>query len=107
MLLRAIIIALKKKFKDKENTIAVTASTGKAASTIGGKNWDAVYHACAYDPCIGLTVNSWGCIKPNNHNVDEAVEWIYKCKGAKKRWKDARVLIIDESEWNGKGQFTC
>ncbi|KAJ2988567.1 hypothetical protein NUW54_g9077 [Trametes sanguinea] len=79
LLLRAIIAALRKKYAKKPEVVSVTASTGMAASNIGG-----------------MTIHSWGAVTPGLHNVDRQISCIKTCKPAFKRWKETKVLIIDE-----------
>lgn len=45
-----------------------------------------------------MTIHSWGMIAPGNFSVDKQVRRIKTCKPAYKRWKDTKVLIIDESK---------
>ncbi|GBE89851.1 ATP-dependent DNA helicase PIF1 [Sparassis crispa] len=79
LLLRAIINALRKKHAKKPEVISVTASTGMAASNIGG-----------------MTIHSWGAVTPGMHNIDRQISCIKTCKPAHRRWKATKVLIIDE-----------
>ncbi|OBZ77024.1 ATP-dependent DNA helicase pfh1 [Grifola frondosa] len=79
LLLRAIISALKKKHAKKPGLVSVTASTGMAASNIGG-----------------MTIHSWGAVTPGVHNIDRQIPCIKTCKPAHQRWKSTKVLIIDE-----------
>ncbi|KAH8102093.1 PIF1-like helicase-domain-containing protein [Cristinia sonorae] len=79
LLLRAIIAALRKKHAKKPEVISVTASTGMAASNIGG-----------------VTIHSWGAVTPGMHDIEKLISFIKTCRPAHKRWKDTKVLIIDE-----------
>ncbi|KAM5546120.1 hypothetical protein V8D89_000246 [Ganoderma adspersum] len=79
LLLRAIISGLKKKYSKNQAVISVTASTGMAASNIGG-----------------MTIHSWGAVTPGMHNIDRQISCIKTCKPAFKRWRETKVLIIDE-----------
>lgn len=95
LLLRAIIASLRKKHaraKAKPDSkagsdvvqsavVSVTASTGMAASNIGG-----------------MTIHSWGALTPGQTDIDKQVKCIRTCRPALKRWKETRVLIIDEGE---------
>lgn len=98
LLLRAIIASLRKKYakakpkskpESKSGTevaapcavVSVTASTGMAASNIGG-----------------ITIHSWGALTPGQMDIDKQVKCIRTCRPALKRWKETRVLIIDEGE---------
>ncbi|KAH9856878.1 PIF1-like helicase-domain-containing protein [Lenzites betulinus] len=79
LLLRGIIAALRRKYAKKPEVVSVTASTGMAASNIGG-----------------MTIHSWGAVTPGMHNIDRQISCIKTCKPAFKRWKETKVLIIDE-----------
>ncbi|KAI0649794.1 PIF1-like helicase-domain-containing protein [Trametes meyenii] len=79
LLLRAIIAALRRKYAKNPEVVSVTASTGMAASNIGG-----------------MTIHSWGAVTPGQHNIDRQIPCIKTCKPAFKRWKETKVLIIDE-----------
>ncbi|KAI1792662.1 PIF1-like helicase-domain-containing protein [Ganoderma leucocontextum] len=79
LLLRAIIAGLKKKYSKNQAVISVTASTGMAASNIGG-----------------MTIHSWGAVTPGMHNIDRQISCIKTCKPAFKRWRETKVLVIDE-----------
>ena len=46
-----------------------------------------------------MTIHSWGAVTPGMHNVDRQISCIKTCKPAFKRWKDTKVLIIDEGRW--------
>ncbi|SJL04598.1 uncharacterized protein ARMOST_07966 [Armillaria ostoyae] len=60
-------------------SVAITASTGMAASSIGG-----------------LTLHAWGMISPTSFNVDYHLKHIRHSKPALQRWQMAKVLVIDE-----------
>ncbi len=47
----------------------------------------------------GMTIHSWGAVTPGMHNIDRQISCIKTCKPAFKRWKDTKVLVIDESEF--------
>ncbi|KAJ3480472.1 hypothetical protein NLI96_g8332 [Meripilus lineatus] len=79
LLLRAIISALRKKHAKKPEVISVTASTGMAASNVGG-----------------MTIHSWGAITPGMTNIEKLISYIKTCRPAHQRWKATKVLIIDE-----------
>ena len=98
LLLRAIIASLRKKYSKNQAVISVTASTGMAASNIGGKHRfmrdDVSYLRCAQ----GMTIHSWGAVTPGMSNIDRQISCIRTCKPAFKRWKDTKVLIVDEGK---------
>ncbi|GHJ87381.1 hypothetical protein NliqN6_3783 [Naganishia liquefaciens] len=79
VLLREIIAALRKKYAGKEDSIAVTASTGMAACNIGG-----------------MTIHSFAGIGLGTGNVEQLCSTVRRNKKALNRWLKARVLIIDE-----------
>lgn len=79
VLLREIIAALRKKFVGKEDSIAVTASTGMAACNIGG-----------------MTVHSFAGIGLGTGTVEHLCSIVRKNKKALNRWLKAKVLVIDE-----------
>ncbi|KAF7331703.1 ATP-dependent DNA helicase PIF1 [Mycena kentingensis (nom. inval.)] len=79
LLLRAIITALKKKHGKLNNAVSVTASTGMAASNIGG-----------------MTLHAWGAIAPTPTEINHQVSCIKKCRPALQRWQKTKVLVIDE-----------
>lgn len=81
VLLREIIAALRKKFAGKEDSIAVTASTGMAACNIGG-----------------MTIHSFAGIGLGTGNVEQLCSIVRRNKKALNRWLKAKVLIIDEGE---------
>ncbi|KAI5952086.1 PIF1 [Candida theae] len=76
VLLRSIIKALRRRYP---TGVAVTASTGLAACNIGG-----------------ITLHSFGAIGLGTGTVDNLVKKIKRNKKAHARWRDTRVLIIDE-----------
>ncbi|KAF7330814.1 ATP-dependent DNA helicase PIF1 [Mycena venus] len=78
LLLRAIINALKRKYKTPD-AVAVTASTGMAASNIGG-----------------MTIHAWGAVAPTPTEFEFQISCIKKCRPALQRWRQTKVLIIDE-----------
>ena len=45
-----------------------------------------------------MTVHSWGAVTPGNDDVDSQVRCIRTCKPAYQRWKNVKVMIIDEGE---------
>ncbi|KAN0111673.1 P-loop containing nucleoside triphosphate hydrolase protein [Russula decolorans] len=79
LLLRAIIMALKKKHVRSPDVVSVTASTGMAASNIGG-----------------MTLHSWGAIAPSVDSIDKLLSYIKTARPALMRWKRTQILIIDE-----------
>ena len=93
VLLRQIIADMKKKYEYKSFTsfansttslsgtcrVAVTASTGLAACNIGG-----------------MTLHSFAGIGLGKEEADVLVKRVRKNKKINKRWKDVKVLIIDE-----------
>ncbi|KAG5418373.1 PIF1 [Candida metapsilosis] len=76
VLLRSIIKALRRKYP---TGVAVTASTGLAACNIGG-----------------ITLHSFGAIGLGTGTVDNLIKKIKRNKKAHGRWRDTKVLIIDE-----------
>ncbi len=95
LLLRAIIAALRRKYSKNTSVVSVTASTGMAASNIGGECLVLSCSAWAHH-CKGMTIHSWGAVTPGMHNIDRQISCIKTCKPAFKRWKDTKVLVIDE-----------
>ncbi|KAJ7080478.1 PIF1-like helicase-domain-containing protein [Mycena crocata] len=89
LLLRAIISALTRKFGRTSDAVSVTASTGMAASNIGG-----------------MTIHSWGAITPNGMDFDRQVSCIKINKPALQRWRKTRVLVIDEASMVDAALFT-
>ncbi|KAH9834817.1 PIF1-like helicase-domain-containing protein [Rhodofomes roseus] len=79
LLLRAIISALRRKHAKKAEVVSVVASTGMAASNIGG-----------------MTIHSWGAVTPGMTNIERQISCIKTCKPAFQRWKATKVLVIDE-----------
>lgn len=80
VLLRRIISEMRKKYqKSPFPAVAVTASTGLAACNIGG-----------------MTLHSFGGIGLGEDTVLKLVEKIRRNRKANKRWKQTKVLIIDE-----------
>ncbi|KAJ7163788.1 PIF1-like helicase-domain-containing protein [Mycena crocata] len=79
LLLRAIIKALKKKHAKTPDAISITASTGMAASNIGG-----------------MTIHAWGAISPTPTDFELQISCIKKCRPALQRWQKTKVLIVDE-----------
>lgn len=89
VLLRRIISELRHKYRKKGNQpVAVTASTGLAACNIGG-----------------MTLHSFGGIGLGAEPVSRLVDKIRKNKKANRRWKDTKVLIIDEISMIDGGLF--
>ncbi|KAI0089022.1 PIF1-like helicase-domain-containing protein [Irpex rosettiformis] len=80
LLLRAIITALRKKHAKKPECVSVTASTGMAASNIGG-----------------TTIHAWGAVTPGMHDIGKLISCIKTARPAHQRWKTTKVLIIDEA----------
>lgn len=76
VLLRSIIKSLRRKYP---TGVAVTASTGLAACNIGG-----------------ITLHSFGAIGLGTGTVDNLIKKIKRNKKAHGRWRDTKVLIIDE-----------
>ncbi|RPD61815.1 hypothetical protein L227DRAFT_499695, partial [Lentinus tigrinus ALCF2SS1-6] len=54
----------------------------------------------------GMTIHSWGAVTPGMHNIDRQISCIKTCKPAFKRWKDTKVLVIDEGKLLG-AVFAC
>lgn len=77
LLLRSIIKILKKKHKG--SSVAVTASTGLAACNIGGQ-----------------TLHSFAGIGLGKGPVDKLIKKVKRSQKHRKRWKETKVLIIDE-----------
>jgi ATP-dependent DNA helicase PIF1 len=75
--LRRIINLLQNKYDTK--TVHVTASTGIAATNIGG-----------------TTLHSYASIGLGNEPVDIIMKRLTKFRGVADRWRATRVLIIDE-----------
>lgn len=101
LLLRAVISALRRKYANRPDYIAVTASTGMAASNIGGECGRAATGCADYMVITcnsGMTVHSWGAVTPGNNDIDAQIRCIRTCKPALQRWKNVKVMVIDESE---------
>ncbi|GAW06344.1 ATP-dependent DNA helicase PIF1 [Lentinula edodes] len=79
LLLRAIIRGLRNKYSKTKDAISITASTGMAASNVGG-----------------MTIHSWGAVTPNCSDMNLLIKCIKTCRPALQRWKKTKVLIIDE-----------
>jgi DNA replication protein DnaC len=79
VLLRKIISDLKKKYSKNPNYVAVTASTGLAACNIGG-----------------ITLHSFAGIGLGTDPVDRLVTKVRRNRKIFQRWKDVKVLIVDE-----------
>lgn len=79
LLLRAIISALRKRYANTSDHLAVCASTGIAAQNIGG-----------------TTIHAWGAVTPGMHDIGKLISFIKTCRPAHRRWRMVRVLIIDE-----------
>lgn len=45
-----------------------------------------------------MTIHSWGAVTPGNNNIDSQIRCIRTCKPALQRWKNVKVLIVDEGE---------
>ncbi len=43
-----------------------------------------------------MTIHSWGAVTPGMHNIDRQISCIKTCKPAFKRWRETKVLIVDE-----------
>lgn len=43
-----------------------------------------------------MTIHSWGAVTPGMHNIDRQISCIKTCKPAYKRWRETKVLIVDE-----------
>ena len=87
---------MRKKYSKNQAVISITASTGMAASNIGGK-FIVTSEICKIDDFgEGMTIHSWGAVTPGMHNIDRQISCIKTCKPAFKRWKETKVLIIDE-----------
>lgn len=79
VLLRKIIQDLKRKYRKNPNYVAVTASTGLAACNIGG-----------------ITLHSFAGIGLGTEPVDRLLTKVRRNRKILQRWKDVKVLIIDE-----------
>jgi ATP-dependent DNA helicase PIF1 len=98
LLLRHIIDRLRAKYAKFPDAVAITASTGMAATNIGGQ----LIYFTSYPTGflirfnLGMTLHSWGAIAPGTQDIDNLVSYIRVCKPALQRWKKVKVLIIDE-----------
>ncbi|VDB85347.1 unnamed protein product [Peniophora sp. CBMAI 1063] len=79
LLLKAIIASLRRKYAKTPEAVAVTASTGMAASNVGGQ-----------------TIHAWGAISPTVEDMNKLERDIRCAKPALARWKKTVVLVIDE-----------
>ncbi|CUS14422.1 unnamed protein product [Tuber aestivum] len=79
VLLREVIAALREKYRDTRDAVAVTASTGLAACNIGG-----------------VTLHSFAGIGLGKEPGDELVKKVRKNAKARNRWLRTKVLVIDE-----------
>lgn len=80
VLLRRIILELRKKHKRLgPQVVSVTASTGLAACNVGG-----------------MTLHSFAGIGLGEETVSQLVDKIRRNRKANQRWKNTKVLIIDE-----------
>jgi hypothetical protein len=97
LLLKAIITALKKKHASKPEVVSVTASTGMAASNIGGAFSQLEIAGVFLKYSVaGMTLHSWGAIAPSVNDVEKLLSYIRMARPALLRWKQTQVLIIDE-----------
>lgn len=46
----------------------------------------------------GVTIHSWGAVTPGMHDIEKLISFVKTCRPAHKRWKETKVLIIDEGE---------
>lgn len=81
VLLRHIISEMKIKHSKHPDAVAITAPTGIAACNVGG-----------------VTIHSFGGIGLGNGNVTQLATNIKKQHKAVSRWRNTKVLIIDEGE---------
>ena len=72
---------MKIKHSKHHDAVAVTAPTGIAACNIGG-----------------VTIHSFGGIGLGNGDVSQLATKIKRNNKAANRWRDTKVLIIDEGE---------
>ncbi|KAF9068708.1 PIF1-like helicase-domain-containing protein [Rhodocollybia butyracea] len=77
LLLRAIILALRKKYAKTSDAISITASTGMAASNVGG-----------------MTIHAWGAVTPNCTDMTLMIKSIRTCRPALQRWKKTKLHDI-------------
>lgn len=47
---------------------------------------------------IGMTIHSWGAISPMVEDVEKLIRDIRTARPALQRWRETKVLVIDESE---------
>lgn len=80
VLLREIIDALKKRYVNNPDVLAVTASTGLAACNVGG-----------------ITLHSFAGIGLGREGTADLAKKIRKNRKGFDRWRRTKVLIIDES----------
>ena len=92
-------MALRRKHAKKPDVVSVTASTGMAATNIGGRCCiPFISRAELYcSHATGMTIHSWGAIAPTVENVEKLISYIRTAKPAHQRWKTTKVLVIDES----------
>ena len=43
-------------------------------------------------------MHSWGAVTPGNNDIDSQIRCIRTCKPALQRWKNVKVMVIDEGE---------
>ncbi|PBK89495.1 hypothetical protein ARMGADRAFT_1047109 [Armillaria gallica] len=79
LLLQAVIRALHQKYFKQPGSVAITASTGMAMSSIRG-----------------LTLHSWGAISPTSFDVNYHLKHIRHSKPVLQCWQMAKVLVINE-----------
>ena len=95
LLLKAIIASLRRKYAKTPEAVAVTASTGMAASNVGGAS--PITSACTIHlRDIGQTIHAWGAISPTVEDVNKLERDIRTAKPALARWKKTVVLVIEE-----------
>lgn len=51
-----------------------------------------------YASLSGMTVHSWGAVTPGNNDTDSQIRFIRTCKPALQRWKNVKIMIIDEGK---------
>lgn len=88
MLLREIIKALRKKHKNSQDAVAITASTGIAACKIGGQ-----------------TLHCFSGIGIGEGTPESLATEIERNEDASSRWLRCKVLIIDEGEFANQASF--
>lgn len=76
-----VLSVLLKVFKDLdvEDLVALTASTGVAASNIGG-----------------ITIHSWAGVGTADGDLEHVVARVFGNQNAVKRWRNSDILVIDE-----------